>query len=335
VRSPRSARGGGWRVGGGWVAAQQALRAAHTPARRSRVNSGAAGGQRRSATAAVWRCDRGVAAQPGSEVLATTAPLPCFRVGPRLSNMPHARGPSLVYQPGTVVIMSQLTDAHVLLVGATGGLGTAIARRLAESEARLTLSGRSTDRLAELAAELGDRVVGTASADVTIPDVPDELVRSAHASIGRLDGVVYAAGVVAFGEVVDLDDDVLDQLVLVNLLAPIRLTRAAARVLPSGGFVATLSAVVAEHPQKGMAAYSATKAGLTAFDRAAAAELRRRQIRVIDIRPTHTETGLASRPIAGQSPRLPTGGSPTTAAERIVDAIVNDEKDIPAAAFAH
>lgn len=230
--------------------------------------------------------------------------------------------------------MSHLTDAHILVVGATGGLGAAIARRLAESGALLSLSGRSTDRLAEMAADLGDRVIGTSSADVTIPDVPDQLVRSAHASLGRLDGVVYAAGVVAFGEVVDLDDDVLDQLVLVNLLAPIRLTRAAARVLPAGGFVATLSAVVAEQPQKGMAAYSATKAGLTAFDRAVAAELRRRQIRVIDIRPTHTETGLASRPIAGQSPRLPTGASPTSVADRIVAAIINDEKDVPATAFA-
>jgi len=229
--------------------------------------------------------------------------------------------------------MSHLTDAHILVVGATGGLGTAITRRLAESGALLSLSGRSTDRLAELAAELSDRVIGTASADIAFPDVPEQLVRSAHASLGRLDGVVYAAGVVAFGEVVDLDDEVLDQLVLVNLLAPIRLTRAAARVLPAGGFVATLSAVVAEQPQKGMAAYSATKAGLTAFDRAVAAELRRRQIRVIDIRPTHTETGLASRPIAGQSPRLPTGGSPTSVADRIVAAIINDEKDVPAAAF--
>ncbi len=229
--------------------------------------------------------------------------------------------------------MSQLTDTHVLVVGATGGLGAAVARRLAQSGALLTLSGRSTDRLADLAAELGDRVVGTSSADVTMPGVADRLVRSAHASLGRLDGVVCAAGVVAFGGVVDLDDDVLDQLVLVNLIAPIRLTRAAARVLPDGGFIATLSAVVAEQPQKGMAAYSATKAGLTAFDRAAAAELRLRQIRVIDIRPTHTETGLASRPIAGQPPRLPAGGSPENVADRIVAGIINDEKDLPAAAF--
>jgi short-subunit dehydrogenase len=229
--------------------------------------------------------------------------------------------------------MSELTDSHVLVVGATGGLGAAVARRLAESGARLTLSGRSTDRLAALAAELGDRVVGTSSADVTMPDVPDQLVRAAHTTQGRLDGVVYAAGVVAFGEVVDLDDDVLDQLVLVNLIAPIRFTRALAQVLPAGGFIATLSAVVAEQPQKGMAAYSATKAGVTAFDRAAAAELRRRGIRLIDIRPTHTETGLASRPIAGQPPRLPAGGSPENVADRIVAAIINDEKDVPAAAF--
>ncbi len=231
--------------------------------------------------------------------------------------------------------MVELNDAHILVVGATGGLGGAVARRLADSGARLTLSGRSTTRLEILAAELGDRVVGTISADVTLPDVPDRAVQSAQASLGRLDGLVYAAGVVAFGEVVDLDDDVLDELVLVNLIAPIRFTRAAARVLPTGGFVATLSAVVAEQPQKGMAAYSATKAGLTAFDRAAAAELRRRQIRVIDIRPTHTETGLASRPIAGEPPRLPAGGAPQDVADRIVAAIIDDEKDVPAAAFAH
>ena len=85
---------------------------------------------------------------------------------------------------------------------------------------------------------------------------------------------------------------------------------------------------------KGMAAYCATKAGLTAFDRAAAAELRRRQIRVLDIRPLHTETGLANRPIAGRPPKLPTGSDPIEVAERIVTAIVDDERDLPSTTFA-
>jgi NAD(P)-dependent dehydrogenase (short-subunit alcohol dehydrogenase family) len=149
-----------------------------------------------------------------------------------------------------------------------------------------------------------------------------------------LTGVVFAAGVVAFGDLADLDDDVLDQLVLVNLMAPIRVARAAARNLPAGGFLLNLSAVVAEQPMKGMAAYSATKAGLTAFDRAAAAELRRHRIRVIDVRPAHTETGLAQRPIAGQPPRLPTGSDPASVARRIVRAIVEDELDVPSSGFA-
>ena len=169
--------------------------------------------------------------------------------------------------------------------------------------------------------------------DLIAPDFPRQLVEQAQAAPGGLTGVVFAAGVVAFGEIGELDDDVLDQLMLVNLLAPIRLVRAAVGVLPPGGFLAVVSAVVAELPTKSMAAYSAAKAGLTAFDKAAAAELRRRQIRVLDIRPTHTETGLADRPIAGKSPTLPTGNQPQRVAERIVRAIVDDEKDLPASAF--
>ena len=150
---------------------------------------------------------------------------------------------------------------------------------------------------------------------------------------GRLDGMVFAAGVVAFGEADELDDATLDQLMTVNLLAPIRLGREASRGLDEGGFLAQISAIVAELPTKGMAAYSAAKAGLTAFDRALGGELRRRHIRVLDIRPPHTETGLADRPIAGTSPRLPRGLEPADVARRIVDAIEADEPDLPSSAF--
>jgi short-subunit dehydrogenase len=228
--------------------------------------------------------------------------------------------------------MAMLEGAHVLVVGGTGGLGMPISRALAARGALLTVSGRSTQKLDALGTELGDHVLGTVTGDLTLPGVPGEFVTTANAT-RPLQGVVFAAGVVAFGEIGELDDDVLDQLVLLNLMAPIRIARAALAVLPAGGFLANISAVVAEQPMKGMAAYCATKAGLTAFDRAAAAELRRRQIRVVDIRPPHTETGLAGRPIAGAPPRLPTGADPAMVAERIVAAIVDDEKDLPSAAF--
>jgi cyclic-di-GMP-binding biofilm dispersal mediator protein len=82
-----------------------------------------------------------------------------------------------------------------------------------------------------------------------------------------------------------------------------------------------------------MAAYSASKAALTAFDAAAGRELRRAGVRVIDARPPHTETGLAERPAAGQPPKLPTGLDPDAVAARIVAAIVDNERDLPSSAF--
>ena len=67
---------------------------------------------------------------------------------------------------GMVVIMGSLEGAHVLVVGASGGLGAAISRELVAAGARLTLSGRSDERLAALAAELGDAATDAAGGGV-------------------------------------------------------------------------------------------------------------------------------------------------------------------------
>lgn len=228
--------------------------------------------------------------------------------------------------------VTDLGSAHVLVLGATGGLGGPIARGLAAAGARVTLSGRDPGRLETLAAELGTSVVTTVTADLTRPDGPASAVGAA-AEAAPLTGVVNAAGVVAFGAVEQLDDDTLDEVLLLDLVAPIRLARAALEVLPEGGFLVQVSAVVAEKPMPGMAAYSAAKAGLTAFDAALATELRRRRIRVLDVRPPHTETGLATRPVAGEAPRLPQGLAPESVADRLVRALTDDERDLPSSAF--
>jgi len=200
------------------------------------------------------------------------------------------------------------------------------------SGARVSLSGRDGARLEALADELGSAVVTVVAADLTMPDGPASVVRAASAG-ATLTGVVNASGVVAFGTVEDLDDDTLDEVLLLDLVAPIRLARAALAVIPEGGFLAQVSAVVAEKAMPGMAAYSAAKAGLSAFDAALATELRRRRIRVLDIRPPHTETGLATRPVAGEAPRLPQGLDPDAVAERVVRALADDERDLPSTAF--
>lgn len=222
-------------------------------------------------------------------------------------------------------------DGRVVLVaGASGELGGRIARGLAGVGATVVLQGRDTGRLA--AVGLGPEHTRT-TGDLRDPAAPGDAVRAALDAHGRLDATVYAAGVVAFGPLHELDDDVLDELLLLDTIAPIRLARAAVPHLPEGGAIVNVSAVVAEHPMAGMAAYSAAKAALSAFDSAASTELRRRRIRVLDVRPPHTETGLADRPVAGTAPRLPAGKDPDDVAARVVRAIVEGERDLPASEF--
>jgi cyclic-di-GMP-binding biofilm dispersal mediator protein len=230
--------------------------------------------------------------------------------------------------------MTTLRDLSVLVAGATGGLGAPIARRLAASGARLTLLGRDPRRVQALGLD-----AAVATGDLRDAGTAEQAVAAAVAAHGRLDGLVVAAGAVAFGPAADLPDEVLLDLVLVNTVAPIRLLRAALPHLAASAadgrspFVVNISAVVAEHPTAGMAAYSASKAALTAHDVAVGRELRRAGIRVIDARPPHTETGLAQRPLAGTAPRLPAGLAPDAVAARVVGAIEDDERDLPSAAF--
>ncbi|TFD61740.1 SDR family oxidoreductase [Cryobacterium suzukii] len=231
--------------------------------------------------------------------------------------------------------MPSLSGSSVLVVGATGGLGRAIAHLLSEEGALLTLHGRSTARLAELGTS-GATVTG----DLSDPGTATQLVSAALAAYGRLDGIINAAGVVAFGPMADVTDETIDTLMAVNTTAPMRLLRAAypALIESSGGlrdpFFVTLSGVVSERPTANMAAYSASKAALAAFGQAAGREMRRDGIRFLDARPGHTETGLATRPIQGSAPQLPHGYQPADVARRIVDAIISGERDLPSTAFA-
>lgn len=236
---------------------------------------------------------------------------------------------------GRVAAMTDLAGASILVAGATGGLGAPIARQLAAAGALLTITGRDVNRLAALGLD-----AVAVPADLRKAGAAAAVVQRALDAHGRLDGVVFAAGAVAFAPATETPDQVLVDLFTLNTLAPIRLLRAALPHLQASAaegrqpFVVHISAVVAETPMPGMAAYSATKAALAGFDQAAARELRRSKIRLVDARPPHTETGLADRPMFGTAPRLPTGLDPDAVAARIVAGIAAGETDLPSAAFA-
>jgi len=216
----------------------------------------------------------------------------------------------------------------VLVAGATGGLGSAIAANLAERGATLTLVARNSERLAALRVD-GHRV----SLDLRDPRSCEVAVSAAVDHAGRLDVVVNAVGIVAFGGVDELTFDTLEDLFMTNTFVPIVLAQAALRTMREDGVIVNISGVIAEQNLPGMAAYGASKAAVRSFDQAITREARRLKIRIIDARPPHTETGLSRHPIEGQAPKMPVGLDPAAVAATICDAIAGDAVDLPSTAF--
>jgi len=218
--------------------------------------------------------------------------------------------------------MSELSGRVILVVGATGGLGSRIAAQLEAAGATVVRAARrsGTEQL---------------SIDLRSPDSINSVVDS----LDSLDGVVVAAGVVAFGLSDAVADATLQELFEVNALGPIRLIRGLTPLLAQSAtagrspFIVTISGIVSESPTAGLAAYSASKSAIAAFTTAVTRELRRVGVRVLDARPGHTETALSTHPIAGTAPPFPAGLDPDAVAARIVRALVDDEKDLPSSAF--
>lgn len=210
-----------------------------------------------------------------------------------------------------------------LVIGGTGGLGQPITELLRSNGATvITVSRNETSDPNHIAA------------DMRSPDEASRIVNEVLSRHQRLDVVVNAVGVVAFGDAVSTSPDTVEELFLTNTFAHIFLCTAALPRMTKGGVIIGISGVIAEQNLPGMSIYGASKVAVRSFNEAFAREARRLGVRIIDARPPHTETGLASRAIAGTAPRFPQGLEPDFVARRIVDAIANGETDLPSSVFA-
>ncbi|MFM6968336.1 MAG: SDR family NAD(P)-dependent oxidoreductase [Microbacteriaceae bacterium] len=227
-----------------------------------------------------------------------------------------------------------LSGRRILVTGGTGALGQRIAERLRSAGAMTVIAGAGqSDRLSAAMAHSPAFAV-----DLSRTGSGEALIDAVRAG-GGLDGIVFAHGVVAFGSVSEMPSSISERVMAINLTSVIEITAAAIPLLQesaaAGGspFVVTMSGVISESAMPGMGVYGASKAGVRHFVAAAARELRRDGIRVLDTRPPHTETGLAGRAVAGTAPQFPTGANPDDVAARIVSAIVHDEKDVASTDF--
>jgi len=154
----------------------------------------------------------------------------------------------------------RLAGRSVLVTGATGGLGRAIAHGLAARGARLVLSGQRRDQLELLAAQLGGRAV---AADLADPASVEALIAAA----GEVDVLVANAAVPASGRVEAKTAEDVDRALAVNLRAPIVLAQALVPGMAArgGGHLVFVSSLAGKAGAPGMALYAATKFGLRGF----------------------------------------------------------------------
>ena len=176
--------------------------------------------------------------------------------------------------------MKRLEGKHVVVTGAGTGIGRAIARRLADEGARLTLMARDESRLRDV-------VPGAATKSVDIRDRDAVLA----AFDEPLDALVANAGVGGPNE--PGDGDRWDDIVQTNLYGSYWCVRAAEPRLPDGGRIVVTSSILARIGVPGYTAYCASKAGLLGMVRAFAAELAPRGIQVNGICPGWVNTAMA------------------------------------------
>lgn len=228
----------------------------------------------------------------------------------------------------------EIANKKILVVGASGALGSELTRQLRSKGAEVMGTASSNDSAARIPAVAEVRLLLDLTEAESITTLTEYLVASSP-----LDGIINASGVVAFGPASELTADTIARLTKTNAAGPMQLLAQLHPALKTSSeagnepFVVNITGVVAESPMPGLAAYCGSKTAIHGFLQGVTREWRRDGIRVISACPGHTETGLATRAIQGEAPKFPAGLTTEHVASRIVDAIVNDEKELPSTAF--
>lgn len=223
----------------------------------------------------------------------------------------------------------KVDGSKVLITGATGGIGAALARGLHAQGAQLLLSGRRVDVLTPLADELGARAV--------IADLAQRAdVERLAADSAEVDILVANAALPATGKVLDLSQAQMDTMLEVNLRAPIALVRALApaMVARGRGHIVLISSLSGKSASPTSSIYSASKFGLRGFAHGARADLRGTGVGVSVIMPGFIrDAGM----FADAGIKLPPGvgtSSPEQVTAAVISAIERNRGEVSVAPVA-
>lgn len=189
--------------------------------------------------------------------------------------------------------MFDLTGKVALITGATGGIGTQIAKKMYAQGATLALTDMNMDKLKALQSELGDRVF-VYSANLTDSDSLKELVKNVEKDCGKIDILVNNAGITKDGLAMRMSDEQWQQVLDINLTAGFKLARAVVPGMMKRRFgrIIGMASIVGVMGNAGQANYSASKAGLIAMSKCMAQELASRGITLNCVAPGFIKTPM-------------------------------------------
>ena len=184
-----------------------------------------------------------------------------------------------------------------LILGATGGVGSTLARQLAASGAQLVLAARNADALAALATELGATSVVV---DATIPADIDRAVETTVQTFGRIDGATNCVGSLLLKPAHLTRPEEFEEVLSVNLKSAFSLVRAASRAMmsntePTGGSIVLVASAAARIGLANHEAIAAAKGGIMSLTLSAAASYAAKQVRVNCVAPGLVRTPLTAR----------------------------------------
>ncbi len=187
----------------------------------------------------------------------------------------------------------------VLITGATSGIGRASALGFADAGARLMLTGRNRQILAELKTKMNqdhDKTCEIFPGDITDTAFRSDLLAAAIATFGRLDILVNAAGIIASGTIETTGLEDFDLMMDINVRSVFHLTQLAIPYLiKTRGNIVNVSSVTGLRAFPGILSYCVSKAAVDQFTRAVALELAPKQVRVNAVNPGVSVTNLHRR----------------------------------------
>ncbi len=201
--------------------------------------------------------------------------------------------------------MFDLHGMTALVTGASGGIGSAIAKVLAAQGARLAISGSNAGKLRAFREELDEHTPQhlqevdhvAITCDLGNPEAVEKLIPAAVDTLGKLDILVNNAGITRDNLAMRMKDEEWDAVIRVNLEAAFRLMRAACRPMMKAKFgrIITITSVVGQTGNPGQVNYAAAKGGLTAMTKSLAQELASRNITVNCVAPGFIRTAMTEQ----------------------------------------